>query len=346
MNTQLLTIIEQSGVEKTKAQAVLEQFSEFFEKASEWEQKTKSLVITDASQKEEMKLARNARLRLRDIRVAADKKKKDLKEGILVEGRLIDGIYNIIVGITKPLEASLLEKEKWVERQEEKRKEAFRAERAEKLEPYDIDTSFYDLASMTDEAFGQLLENSRLAQEARIEAQRKAEEERIAREIAAAGERAKAAAEVARLKAEAEAREKEIAKERAKIEAERKASEEAARKEREARESAEKAEREKQEAAIQKARQEAARAQYELRMKEETEAQAKIKEAALLEAQRRAEEEERKRLEAAGDKEKLSAYFDQVLSLEVPTVKSNEATDILALMHNCIRVCVSKIEKL
>jgi hypothetical protein len=70
--------------------------------------------------------------------------------------------------------------------------------------------------------------------------------------------------------------------------------------------------------------------------------------AVLLNAKRREEEEEeeRKRLEAAGDKEKLSAYFDQVLSLEVPTVKSGEATGILALMHNCIHVCVSKIEKL
>jgi hypothetical protein len=76
-----------------------------------------------------------------NIDVAADKKKKELKEGILVEGRLIDGIYNIIVGITKPLEASLLEKEKWVERQEEKRKEALRSERAEKIEPYDVDST-------------------------------------------------------------------------------------------------------------------------------------------------------------------------------------------------------------
>jgi colicin import membrane protein len=346
MNTQLSTIVEQSGVEKTKAQSVLEQFSEFFEKASEWEQKTKSLVITNASQKEEMKLARNARLRLRDIRVAADKKKKELKEGIIVEGRLIDGIYNIIVGITKPLEASLLEKEKWVERQEENRKEALRSERAEKLEPYDVDSTFYDLANMTNEAFEQLLENSRLAQEARIEAQRKAEEERIAREKAAAEERAMAAAEVAKLKAEAEAREKELAAERAKIEAERAEYEKAARKDREAREAAERAEREKQEAAIRKARQEAERAQYELRMKEEAEERAKREEAARIEAQRKAEEEERKRLEAAGDKEKLSAYFDQVLSLEVPTVKSGEATGILAFIHNCIHVCVSKIEKL
>jgi hypothetical protein len=68
--------------------------------------------------------------------------------------------------------------------------------------------------------------------------------------------------------------------------------------------------------------------------------------AVLLNAKRREEEEERKRLEAAGDKEKLSAYFDQVLSLEVLTVKSNEAAGILALMHNCIKVCVSKVEKL
>lgn len=342
----LSNIVAQSGVELTKAQMVHDQFSDLFDQAAEWEQKAKEIVITDASQVGEMKLAREARLKLRDIRIAADKKKKELKEGILIEGRLIDGIYNVIAGITKPIEDSLLEKEKFVEVQEKKRKAALKLDRLEKLDPYGIDASFYDLENMTDEAFSQLLENTRLAHEAKIEARRKAEEERILREKAEAEERARIAAENARLRKEVEERERELAIERAKVEAERRAAEEKAHKEREQRETAERVERERQQAAIRAAKEAEQKAQYELKMNQEAEERAKQEEQARIEAQRKAKEEAKKRLEAASDKEKLSDYIEKVVSIEVPIVNSSEATGIISLMRNTIQVCVSRVEKL
>jgi colicin import membrane protein len=339
MNTQLSTIVEQSGLERAKAESIWSNFEPYFNAASECGAKVNGLEITDINQKKEMRLARDTRLELKKIRVAAEKTKKELKDGVLKEGRFIDATFNLISDATKPIEAYLKEKEEFAKRKEEERKERLRIERWDKLRPFDVvaisNVEFLNMANMTDKEFEQLLDRSQRAYE----------------------ERARIEAENARLRAEAEERERQLAEERANFEAARKAAEDivrierekreiAERAEREAREAAERAEREKEWTAIQKAREEAEAAQRELREKQEAEERAKREEAARLEAQRKAEEEEKRRLEAAGDKEKLSAYFDQVLSVEVPTMKSNEATGILALMHNCIQVCVLKIEKL
>jgi hypothetical protein len=222
---EIAVIVAESGVDQTKAQTVLASFATFFEQASEWERKTKGLSITDVSQTKEMKLAREGRLQLKEVRVAAKKTHDKLKESALVEGRFIDSIYNLIEGVTKPLEITLLEKEQFVERQEAARVEALRSSRAEKLAVYQVDTSFYDLGNMPETSFNQLLENSQIAAETRIKAQRQAEEDRIAAEKAEQEERARVSAENARLKADAEAREAEITAEREKAEKERKARE-------------------------------------------------------------------------------------------------------------------------
>jgi hypothetical protein len=339
MNTALATIVEQSGLERAKAETIWSHFEEHFTAASECGAKVNGLEITNINQKKEMKLARDTRLKLKKIRIAAEKTKKELKDGVLKEGRFIDATFNLIANNTKPLEADLLEKENFAKRKEAERKERLRVERTGKLKPLGVNVQLLDLENMTDDGFEQLLEISQRAYEKRLEEQRKAEEERIAREKAEAEERARIEAENARLRAEAKERERQLAEEREKREAAERAA-------MEAREAAERAEREKREEEARKAREETEAAQRALRDKQEAEERAKREEAARIESQRKAEEEERERLEAAGDKEKLSAYFDQVLSLEVPTVKSGEATDILALMHNCIQVCVSKVEKL
>lgn len=322
---ELVVLVENSGMEKTKAQTVLDAFTGFFKQASEWEAKTKGLVITDVSQVHEMEMAREGRLKLKEIRVAAEKTKKKLKENILVEGRFIDGIYNLIEGVTKPIENDLLEKEKFVERKEQARKDALRDARLETLAPYELDASFYNLAEMPDAAFAQLLENTRMAYEARKAAERKAEDERIAREQVEQEERARIAAENIRLKAEADAREKAIAEER-------KAREEADRIEREKREAEEKrvatiqeAERKRQEAAVATAREATERAQRELQAKIDAEEREKQAQRDREAAEAIAKEEAARKLAAAGDNEKLIAYADEIRTVKVPALSSAEA---------------------
>jgi hypothetical protein len=59
--------------------------------------------------------------------------------------------------------------------------------------------------------------------------------------------------------------------------------------------------------------------------------------AVLLKAKRKAEEEEKRRLEAAGDKEKLIAFFQQIKSVNAPSVKSDAANGIMGLWGECLR---------
>lgn len=322
---ELAIIVAQSGIEKTKAQTVLDSFSVFFEQASEWELKTRDLVITDVSQVAEMKMARDGRLQLKEVRVNAEKAKKKLKENILIEGRFIDSIYNLIEGVTKPIEAELLEKEKFAERKEESRKAAIRDDRIEKLSPYEVDSSFYDLANMPDESFLQLLENTRLAYEAREESRRKEEDDRIAKEKAEADERARVAIENEKLKKAAELREKEIAVERAKAEAERKEKEEK-----------ENAERARQEKLLKQARDETERVKAELKAKAEAEEKARREESEKIESERQAKIKAERALAKAGDRGRILAYVASLEAIPMPIVDSAEAKALIESMVSSI----------
>lgn len=325
----LVKILETSGIEKTKGQLVLDHFTSFFNQASEWEAKVKALVITDASQVREMKMAREGRLALRDIRLAADKTRKRLKEDSLRESNFIQSIYNIIEGTIAPLESELLEKEKYAENLEKERQAKLKAEREELLSPYVENTDHYWLEGMSDADFDNLLSGAKMAYEARIEAERKAEADRIAREKAEAEERERIRLENERLKAKAEAREEEmrkereaaekaLAEERAKAEAERKAAEEKARKEREEIECR---------AAEAKAKQEAIlKAEREAR--EKLEAEKKAAEA-KAEAERKAKALAEKKAAQAPDKEKLIAFVEILRKIENPLVSTPEANAIL-----------------
>jgi hypothetical protein len=173
--------------------------------------------VTDVSQTREMKLARESRLALREIRIKAERTRKELKADSLMRGKAIDGLYNVIEFLVAPLEKHLLEQEQFAERKEQARKDALRIHREEQLRPLGVDTSVYVLAEMTDDAFNSLLVSSQIAHQAKVDAARKAEEERIARERADAVERQRIQAENARLKAEADAREKIARAERDKV---------------------------------------------------------------------------------------------------------------------------------
>lgn len=322
----LAIIANESGIEKTKAQSVLEQFQAFFQQASEWESKAAAIVITDVSQKKEMKLAHDARMNLRDIRTGAERTKKKLKEGILVEGKLIDAMYNTIVGVVKPIEDGLLEKEKFAERKEAERVALLSDERSGLLLKYGVDPSFYQLGTMSEEAFSMLLENSRLAHESRIETARREEEARIAREAAEAEERARKA--------------REEAEERARIEAENAR----LKAEREERERKEAEERRRHAEELRKKEEEAAKARAELERIAREKREAEEAERKKIEQERIAAEEEKRRLEQAGDREKLLAYFRSLLDIGAPTVKSAKGQQILDVIYISIQHGISSAE--
>jgi hypothetical protein len=138
--------------------------------------------------------ARKFRLALKAIRVASDKTRESLKADILVKGRIIDRINTVLVEHLVPVEKTMREIEEAEAKREVARLEAVKAERTAKLKPY-TDPSLYNLGAIAEGDFERLLADVVAAHEARQVAAAKAEAERIAREQAAAAERARRDAE-------------------------------------------------------------------------------------------------------------------------------------------------------
>lgn len=316
-------------------------------------------LVAKASDITDPKEARKLRLEIKALRVAAEKTRKGLKDGLLVKGRAIDDANKALVAYIDPAEKALDDIEKAEERAEAARLEALRTDRLDALFEFDHNTHGLDLSTLSEEDWAIYYEDAKAIYEARKAREAKAEEERIAKERADQEERERLAAENARLKAEAEEREaqakieREAAEklraeaeakakaEREKAEADRKAAEEKARVEREAIEVKAKAEREELEAKAAEekriadaaaAKEKAAREKAEAEAKALKDAEAKrIADAEAAEKKRIADEAAAaKKAAAAPDKEKLQAFAHLVRSLEVPEVKSEEANAVRA----------------
>lgn len=115
MENNLQQIVIESGLEQTKSKIILDRFNDYFEIAHEWEQKAKSILITDDSQVAEMNMARVGRLFLREKRIAIEKTRKELKEQALREGKAIDGVANILKALICPIEEYLDKQEHFIE---------------------------------------------------------------------------------------------------------------------------------------------------------------------------------------------------------------------------------------
>lgn len=295
------------------------------------------------------KAARAMRLKLRAIRIAADKTRKELKEDSLRRGKAIDGINAILEFQLGPVEDAMDRIEKAEEIAEQQRRDALKVERSALLAPYQ-DPSLLSLGDMPALAWDALFSGAKATHQAKIEAEKKAEAERIEKEKAEAAERERIRAENERLKAEVIAREEESRKERERVAAERAEAERLAKAERDAIEAKAKAERESaaKEAARVKAETEAAiRKQQEQARKEREEAEAvakKEREAReKIEAEQRAaakaqadrlaaEKAAAKKAAAAPDKEKLLALADLIRSVEIPSLTSDQGQAVLPVL--------------
>lgn len=229
----LALAVRSTGLDTQSAEVIEASFAPLFVQANKWAAQVAGLKVTSVEQVREMKLARESRLALKEIRVTAGKNKDRLKEDSLKRSRAVDSIYNTVKGICEPLEAELLAQEQFAIRAEAARLEKVKAERVTALTQYGVDCAFYSLDVMPAPQFDQLLAGSKAAHEAKIEAARKAEADRIAKEQAEIAERARIAAENERLKAEAFAAEKAAQAERERVAAEKREAAEKARKERE-----------------------------------------------------------------------------------------------------------------
>lgn len=230
--TQLASITKQNGLSAESANLVIEAFSPFYLSALQLVEGAKAIEVKGPGDAEGIARARTERLKLREVRCAAENTRKSLKDESLRYGKAIDRVAGVIKEVIEPVEAALLEQEKIAERMEEFRKSELKAQREEELRPLGVDVSLYQLGEMPDSTYKSLVVTLKREHEER---QQREHEEREKAQMAEAERVEKERllrAENDRLRAERQAADKAAAEERAKLEATAKA-------EREAREKAE-----------------------------------------------------------------------------------------------------------
>lgn len=288
-----LALVELEAEEPTAAVMLRAAFEEMFDNADEWAKRAASIRVTGEDQVREMKLARETRLALREIRVKGEKARKRLKENIVRQGKAIDGIANVLKALIEPLEEKLLIDETFAERAEDVRQKALAESRSAALTAYGVDpTTYVNLGVMAAETWETTLETAKRAHEQRLAEAKKQEDIRLEAERIAAERAANERKEAARVEAERIERERVQAEENAKLKAEA-----------EARELEAKAEREKHAAEI-KAKDEAAAAELARQ-----EAEVRAKDGEVLKERAKAEEarlaKEKAELDAKASRETL-----------------------------------------
>lgn len=347
---EVLPTLEMSEVPQEFQVKIRAGFGEYLMQADTLVSKAREIAEMNESPEQE-KAARETRLALVKVRTGAERVHKDMKADILVQGRAIDGAKNIVIAATQPSEKAMKEIEDRAETRAEEARRKLHDERYAELNQYTTAYNTLSLGRMTAEEYAGLLDDAKLAHEARIAREKRQEEERIAAEKAAEEERQ-------RKEQERIAAEKKAAEERAELE--RKLAAEKA--ERERIEAEAKAERDRLEAeaaaaiAAEKAKADAERAKLEAEMKaqrEKAEAEARAAKAeadrlAKIEADRIAAEKAAKdaaeaeaaKAALAPDRDKIAAYAKALKAIEMPigstTAGKKACAEIGAIVDNAL----------
>lgn len=316
MNNQLQVILDEQNIAKDNAKQLIEAFGAPFEEAGAILATYQTIVVKSEDDFATMADARDKRIALKNVRTSVERKRKELKEGIVKSGRAIDSVARFVKETIEPAEKYLETQEKFAELKEAERKAAKKAERIEKLMAYADDIELYNFEAMSDEQFDSLITTLKSQKEAEEAARKKAEVDRIVAEEAERKRQAEIEAENLLLKAEVEKREKEAAAERAKLEAENE----------------------------KKLAEERAKADEERKKREAIEAEQRAQ--AEIEAHKKAEAEETERQALlAPDKEKIVGYANALNTLrsQAPLVKSKAAQELLDSVDKAIAEFVERI---
>lgn len=177
--TPSVEILQNSGLEIQTREAIERQMLPFLVQANEWRETAEALIVTDETQVDLMKQAREARLALRSIRIEADKVRKNLKEDSLRYGKAVQSVYNLIEENIAPIEKHLETQEKFVEIQERNKMLELLAERQgivdnSGLRAFIPDAFYTTLGAIGEDDFASLMEGATLKFKAKAEADKEA----------------------------------------------------------------------------------------------------------------------------------------------------------------------------
>lgn len=212
MNQEITKLAENSLIEKSKSDYIIEKFSEFTTIATEWSEKANAILVTDENQIDLMKQAREGRLLLKGKRIEIEKTRKSLKEQSLNEGRLIDSIAKSLTALVEPAEKHLELQERFAEIQDQKRKAELKAKRYELMLPYSevLDPQTLQLDIITEEAFLGILNYAKITLQTKLESERLAKIEQEQKAKAEAEEKENLRLENEKLRTEAIQHSKEV----------------------------------------------------------------------------------------------------------------------------------------
>lgn len=363
--TQQLVIIDpkEYGLEESQAEKMTSGLSTVLTERKALEEIYNEVILKELNA-DTFKEARELRLKVQKNRTTGiEAWHKSNKAFYLAGGRFVDAYKNKEVIVNEQMEAKLLEIEKYEEKVKAEQKAKLKSDRLELLLPYEVDVTFVSIEEMTEEQFDGFLsnnklafetkkENERLAELARIEAEKKAEQERIEREKAEAERLEAQRLENERLKAEAEKREKDLAIERKKIadeqakkDAEQKAELERLAKIQEEKDKAAKIESDRlaKIAADEKAKSD--KLEAELKAKKDAEEKALAEEKSRIEAENAEKLAKEKAALLAPDKDKIRKLYDDLLAIQMPEVQSEEAKAIIKLVSESVEIIRKEIIK-
>ncbi len=287
----------QYGLEENKSKEIASLYIPMIKMLSEMEVVFNNLVGQKVTPELSIK-ARELRLKIANVRITADKARKNAKAEYLRAGNAIQGAYNTLEYATKSKEEKLLDIEKHLEKIEMERKTKLKEERENALVQYEVETEHIQLSEMSDEVWNNYFSGVKLQYDNKIAAEKQAEADRITKEKAEKEEQERIRKENERLQKEADEREKAMQKERAEAEAKQKAIEEQARKEREA-----------AEVKAQKEADEKAKLEKELQARKDAEIQAEKVKQAIIENEL-----------SKGDKDKFQSLLNDLTALKTKHV--------------------------
>ncbi len=139
VSNKLVVILQESGLDKSRAQNILENFRDAFETVAQWERAADKIIVNDENDTEAMELAGTGAKILLKIRTGIEAKRVEMKAPALNEARIIDGLAKTLTGLVAPVEENLKNKWKWVENRKKaefdaRQKEVMRRMREEEIE--------------------------------------------------------------------------------------------------------------------------------------------------------------------------------------------------------------------
>ena len=155
--TEIGEVIRSSLVKPEDGKIIKGTYTRFFDEAHEWADKGLAITVTGEDQEAEMKIAHDYRMKIRNIRLDADKIRKAMKENSNRYNKAVQSVYNIVEAICKPAEDHLQLQEDYAKIKEQERIDAIAIARSNEMEPFEaFIPEGYDYGTMAPEDFASL----------------------------------------------------------------------------------------------------------------------------------------------------------------------------------------------